>query len=113
MYKLVQKLSLKLIINENVLTTGKRYAGHSKWANIKHIKGVKDAQRAANFARLTRLMKVAIQEGKSTNPSSNTHLEQAIEQAKRANMPVASIQNVLKSASISKADSKKHILEVR
>lgn len=38
----------------------KRYAGHSKWQNIRHIKGEKDAQRAQLFARLARQMKGAV-----------------------------------------------------
>lgn len=38
----------------------KRYAGHSKWQNIKHIKGAKDAERSLIFAKLARLMKVAV-----------------------------------------------------
>lgn len=38
-----------------------KLAGHSKWANIKHIKGLKDAQRAAQFARLSRFIRMAVQ----------------------------------------------------
>lgn len=38
-----------------------RNAGHSKWANIKHIKGQKDTERACLFTRLSRQMKVAVQ----------------------------------------------------
>lgn len=38
----------------------KRYAGHSKWQNIKHIKGEKDAQRSLLFTKLGRMMKVAV-----------------------------------------------------
>lgn len=38
----------------------KRYAGHSKWQNIRHIKGEKDAQRAQLFTKLGRQMKGAV-----------------------------------------------------
>lgn len=38
----------------------KRYAGHSKWQNIKHIKGEKDAQRSEIFTKLGRYMRVAV-----------------------------------------------------
>lgn len=38
----------------------KRFAGHSKWANIKHIKGAKDAQRGLLFGKLSRQIKVAV-----------------------------------------------------
>lgn len=39
----------------------KRYAGHSKWANIRHIKGAKDAERANLFTKISRQIKVAVQ----------------------------------------------------
>lgn len=38
----------------------KRYAGHSKWQNIRHIKADQDAERALRFTKLGRLMKVAV-----------------------------------------------------
>lgn len=38
----------------------KRFAGHSKWANIKHIKGLKDAERSKVFTKLGRQIKVAV-----------------------------------------------------
>lgn len=37
----------------------KRFAGHSKWANIRHVKGAKDAEKSNTFARLSRQMRVA------------------------------------------------------
>lgn len=39
----------------------KRLAGHSKWANIKHTKGLKDAQRGRMFTKLGQQIKIAIQ----------------------------------------------------
>lgn len=38
----------------------KRNAGHSKWSNIKHIKGANDQQKSLTFARFSRQMKLAI-----------------------------------------------------
>lgn len=38
----------------------KRYAGHSKWQNIRHIKGAKDAERAQLFVKLSKMMRVAV-----------------------------------------------------
>ena len=38
----------------------KRHAGHSKWANIKHIKALKDAQKAHMFRKLGQSMKIAV-----------------------------------------------------
>ncbi|KAK7793904.1 hypothetical protein R5R35_003581 [Gryllus longicercus] len=74
-----------------------RHAGHSKWQNIRHIKAEKDGQRAALFTRLRRKMEIAVQEGKSADPSSNIQLAQVIEQAKKANMAVSSINDWIKT----------------
>lgn len=38
----------------------KRFAGHSKWQNIRHIKQEKDAERSAIFKSLATRMKIAI-----------------------------------------------------
>lgn len=45
----------------------KRNAGHSKWSNIKHIKGANDQHRALLFAKLSRQMKLAIRGKLFTN----------------------------------------------
>lgn len=50
-------------LGDSIITSNhllKRYAGHSKWQNIKHTKGEKDAQRADTFTKLGRYMKVAV-----------------------------------------------------
>lgn len=49
---------------ETIHFTPCRFAGHSKWQNIRHIKGAKDAERSALFHRLARQMKVAVQGNK-------------------------------------------------
>ncbi|XP_065167259.1 translational activator of cytochrome c oxidase 1 [Atheta coriaria] len=90
----------------------KRYAGHSKWANIRHTKGAKDAQRGALFTKLAQKMKIAIQEGGSTDPKLNINLEQVLEQARRANMPGATVQSIIKSAS-TKGTGQKYQIEIR
>ena len=43
-----------------VVYVAKRNAGHSKWANIRHVKAAKDGQRAATFQRLAFQMRTAI-----------------------------------------------------
>lgn len=45
-----------VVVNQPI----KRYAGHSKWQNIRHVKGQKDAERATMFTRLGRMMKAAV-----------------------------------------------------
>ncbi|KAF6210244.1 hypothetical protein GE061_013348, partial [Apolygus lucorum] len=76
----------------------KRNAGHSKWANIKHIKAEKDGERAQLYVKLCQRIKVAIQEGGSSNPATNMYLAQAMDVAKKKSMPIANIQNCIKSA---------------
>ena len=44
----------------SIIRETKRFAGHSKWANIKHIKAEKDKERGMLFSKYFRLMKVAI-----------------------------------------------------
>lgn len=38
----------------------RRYAGHSKWANIKHTKAEKDTQRSQMFIKLAHRIRLAI-----------------------------------------------------
>ncbi|XP_060521925.1 translational activator of cytochrome c oxidase 1 [Cylas formicarius] len=100
---------LKKFLNLNIII--RRNAGHSKWQNIRHTKGAKDAERATMFTKLSRQMKVAIQEGGSADPQQNIKLSHVIEQAKRFNMPAASIQNVLKTTD--KSNAKTFLIEIR
>ncbi|XP_012255420.2 translational activator of cytochrome c oxidase 1 isoform X1 [Athalia rosae] len=110
------KLMRTLTIGKNliiVLNSGKRYAGHSKWANIKHDKAIKDAKRALNFNKLRRMMSVAIAEGRNANPANNLKLAQIIEHAKKSNMPMSSIKDVLAKAQAVKEATKTGIQEIR
>lgn len=53
----------------------KRYAGHSKWQNIRHTKALKDTQRSQLYSQLGQRMKVAIQGGLvSRDQLLKTHL---------------------------------------
>ncbi|KAF4525651.1 hypothetical protein B566_EDAN001251 [Ephemera danica] len=55
-----------------------------------------------------------ISEGKSADPNANFQLSQSIELAKRRNMPVEKIQNILKAAQSSKAvEAKPALIEIR
>lgn len=91
----------------------KRHAGHSKWANIKHIKGIKDAEKNVNFTKLSRQIKVAVQEGGSLDPNSNIKLQQVIDQCKRFNMPHTTLQSVLKSCQSDKSNARYHLIEIK
>lgn len=70
-------------------------SGHSKWASIKHKKGVVDAKRGRLFTKLIREITVAAREG-GGNPDTNPRLRTAIERAKSANMPQDNIEKAIK-----------------
>ena len=73
-------------------------SGHSKWASIKHQKGVTDARRGQLFTKLTREIIVVVREGGS-NPESNFRLRLAIQKARDNNMPLDNIERSIKKGS--------------
>ncbi len=70
-------------------------AGHSHWAQIKHKKAKIDAQRGKLFAKLIREITVAVRSG-GPNPETNPRLRTAIENAKKANMPMETVERAIK-----------------
>ncbi|CAD7094082.1 unnamed protein product [Hermetia illucens] len=94
-------------------TTESCAAGHSKWANIRHIKAAKDGQRAILFSRLVRQIRMAIQEGGSPNPQINSVLRYAIDDAIKKNMPMSTVQTTIKRFEESQGQLKKHCLEIK
>jgi YebC/PmpR family DNA-binding regulatory protein len=62
-------------------------AGHSKWNNIKNRKGAQDKKRGAAFSQCAKLIKIAVKEGGSGDPKSNSSLRLAIDKARAVNMP--------------------------
>ncbi len=73
-------------------------AGHSKWANIKHKKGVNDARRGKLWSKLARNIIVAAKSG-GGDPAMNLTLRYAIDKAKEANMPADTIDKAVKKGS--------------
>jgi len=73
-------------------------SGHSKWANIKHTKGVADARRGQLFTKITREIIVAVRQGGS-NPESNFKLRLAIQKARDNAMPMDNIDRAIRRAS--------------
>ena len=70
-------------------------SGHSKWANIKHKKGKKDAQRGKVFTRLAKEITIAAREG-GGDPDANPRLRLAMLNARAENMPNDNIQRAIK-----------------
>ena len=73
-------------------------SGHSKWASIKHQKGVADARRGQLFTKLTREIIMVVRDGGS-NPESNFRLRLAIQKARDNNMPLDNIERAIKRGS--------------
>ncbi len=72
-------------------------SGHSKWASIKHQKGIKDARRGASFTKFANLISVAARSG--ADPAMNFKLRLAVDSAKKAGVPNANIERAIKRGS--------------
>ena len=70
-------------------------AGHSKWHNIKHKKGLNDKRRGKLWSKLARNIIVAAKSG-GGDPGANLTLRYAIDKAKEANMPNDTIEKAIK-----------------
>ncbi len=73
-------------------------SGHSKWNNIKRKKEKTDGQKAKIFTKMGREIAVAVKEGGSADPASNSKLKDAIAKAKANNVPNDNIERILKKA---------------
>ncbi len=73
-------------------------SGHSKWASIKHQKGVTDARRGKLFTKLAREIIVAVREGGS-NQETNFRLRLAVQRARDSSMPLDNIERAIKRGS--------------
>ena len=73
-------------------------SGHSKWATIKHKKGLEDAKRGQKFTKLIKEISVAAKMG-GADPESNARLRTAILKARAENMPKDNIEKAIKKGS--------------
>ena len=72
--------------------------GHSKWATIKHKKGIADAKRGQAFTKLIKEITVCAKMG-GPDPESNARLRTAILKARAENMPKDNIERAIKKGS--------------
>lgn len=79
-------------------------AGHSKWNNIKRVKGVQDAKKGALLSRISKEIIIATQIGGSGDSTFNPYLRVAISKAKAANMPNEKIEKAINKG-LGKSDS--------
>ena len=70
-------------------------SGHSKWHSIKHKKAAVDAKRGKAFSRVIKEITVAARIG-GGDPSANSRLRTAIQNAKSINMPQDNITRAIK-----------------
>ncbi|MCD6452831.1 MAG: YebC/PmpR family DNA-binding transcriptional regulator [Dehalococcoidales bacterium] len=73
-------------------------SGHSKWASIKHQKGIADARRGQLFTKLTREIIVAVRDGGSS-PDTNFRLRLCIQKARDNSMPMENVERAIKRGS--------------
>jgi YebC/PmpR family DNA-binding regulatory protein len=79
-------------------------AGHSQYKNIMHRKGRQDKMRSKIFSKLSREITVAAKAG-LPDPSANSRLRLAIQNARAENLPKDNIERAIKKASGSDADN--------
>lgn len=70
-------------------------SGHSKWATIKHAKGLADAKRGKIFTKFIKEISIAAKMG-GGDPDSNPRLRTAVLKARAANMPKDNIERAIK-----------------
>ena len=70
-------------------------SGHSKWATIKHAKGIADAKRGKLFTKFIKEISIAARMG-GGDPNSNPRLRTAIIKARASNMPKDNIERASK-----------------
>lgn len=92
-----------------------RFAGHSKWHNIRHRKAAQDAKKSKLFSKISREI-VAAAKGTAacapnrpfahelafiaggTDASSNFRLQYALDRAKASSMPKEVVERAIKAA---------------
>lgn len=70
-------------------------SGHSKWSKIKHQKGAADVKKGRIFSQLSKLITIAVREGKSGHPDENPRLRMILEKARQSNLPKDNVQRAI------------------
>ncbi len=71
-------------------------SGHSKWAKLKHSKGLVDVKKGAVLTRVSKDIVTAVKIGGSGDPSFNPMLRLAIQKGKDANMTNEKVEKAIK-----------------
>lgn len=86
-------------------------SGHSKWSNIKNRKGALDAKKSKIFGQLSKLIRIAVKEGKSGDPQHNSNLRAVLEKARAQNMPKDKVQRAI-DCGLGKSESGRELLQI-
>ncbi|TAE60657.1 MAG: YebC/PmpR family DNA-binding transcriptional regulator, partial [Bacteroidetes bacterium] len=78
-------------------------AGHSKWANIKHRKGLQDKRRGRLFTKLIKELYISVRES-GPDPEANPRLRMAIKNARKAGVTRDTIEKAMKKGSAADGD---------
>lgn len=85
-------------------------SGHSKWSKVKRQKGITDMQKGRLFAKLSKLITIAVLEGGgAADPNHNVKLRLMIEKARQENMPKDNIKRAVEKAAGNSKDSLKEV----
>ena len=90
-------MSIAIVFHYTILACyTMQMAGHSKWANIKRKKQSQDKVKGNVFAKLSRMITLAVREGGGIGvPEKNVNLRLALELAKKNNMPKETIERAI------------------
>src|SRR5205807_4339778 len=69
-------------------------SGHSRWAGMKHKKGLADVKRGKLFTKIIREITIAAKIG-GGSPESNPRLRKAMDDARESNMPSDNIKKAI------------------
>lgn len=69
-------------------------SGHSHAKTVKRVKDANDAKRGKVFSKIARMISVAAREG--GDPSANSKLRAALDEAKKANLPKDNVERAIK-----------------
>ena len=70
-------------------------SGHSKWANIKHKKGLADAKKGKVFSKIAKEIMISVRSS-GADPASNLTLRTLMQKARSSNMPSDNIERAIK-----------------
>ena len=90
----MRKFCYNILLFSNAFL-GEIMSGHSKWATIKHAKGIADAKRGQLFTKFIKEISIAARMG-GGDPNSNPRLRTAILKARASNMPKDNIERAIK-----------------